>query len=630
MYKKTTKFGAVILAAVISAGSAAAVTASAADEPQKETRPGIIGLAESQTARVVQSLTYKYDGIYFTIPDGVTSDGVSINISGRSDRSLDGIGGSVHFLEGKTFEAGNEYGFSTANNFPDFGQGDGDVLEMTLRIDGEQEVTVDLLPILKAQALRNSLNYKDGVISFTVPKGVASKDVFVHIAGQSQGYGTVHYLEQEGYDFTYEAGKTYSFSIENAFDKDNLGAVSGGLLLDVAIAGGENVQVDLIDFAKASASAADSVKLAAPVVTAATVSSTRIALSWNKIDGAEKYTVYYKKTGTTDKYKLYGGTAKTSATITKLDTATRYSFIVKAYVKQNGKTIYGAQSKTVLSATGGAYKKAATVQELKPGVDDSKITYTYDKNGNVITEKTTDIETKQVWTTQYTYNKNNLVLTIKSTEPDGSVSRNVTYTYDANGRLTTFGDYDNENYHDYTYDDKGNLLSDTSFVGGKVYTKDLYTYTAGGNVFTHITQNADGKKDHEITYNYDKNGNTLTEMYYDGAGNSVWIIDYTYDDKGNMLTATEKDSDGTVTGYKYTYSNSGNLLSDEHSTYGKWGSGKFVYTYDSNGNRLSWTGYDANGKQDSNVYTYAYDKTGNLLTFTTTNHNGVFVTKYTY
>lgn len=90
----------------------------------------------------------------------------------------------------------------------------------------------------------------------------------------------------------------------------------------------------------ATAKVTCTVALAAPSKFKASSKDYRsIALSWQKVKGAEKYQVYraVKKNGT---YKRISTTAKTSLTNTKLTTGKRYYYKVRTYRTVNGKKAY--------------------------------------------------------------------------------------------------------------------------------------------------------------------------------------------------------------------------------------------------------------------------------------------------
>lgn len=79
-------------------------------------------------------------------------------------------------------------------------------------------------------------------------------------------------------------------------------------------------------------------KLTAPKVSVKSTDESSVKLSWNAIDGADKYQIYYstKKNGT---YKKYTTTAKTTATVKNLKASTTYYFKVCAIAEINGETV---------------------------------------------------------------------------------------------------------------------------------------------------------------------------------------------------------------------------------------------------------------------------------------------------
>ncbi len=60
-----------------------------------------------------------------------------------------------------------------------------------------------------------------------------------------------------------------------------------------------------------------------------TKTESSVKLSWNKVEGAEKYVIYYS-TQKNKGYKKYGVTSKTSLTVKKLEEGTTYYFRIKA------------------------------------------------------------------------------------------------------------------------------------------------------------------------------------------------------------------------------------------------------------------------------------------------------------
>ncbi|MFH1022688.1 MAG: FN3 associated domain-containing protein, partial [Planctomycetota bacterium] len=171
----------------------------------------------------------------------------------------------------------------------------------------------------------------------------------------------------------------------------------------------------------------------------------------------------------------------------------------------------------------------------------------------------------------------------------------VTYfSYDKASRLTQQSRLINSGTVNvtFTYDDAGNLTSQTDENGKTSYT----VYDAVGRVTQ--TQDTGGL----ITeFAYDDRSQLLTQVADPGTGHFNITTTYTYDDAGRRLTMTLPEG-GVV---EYTYDDVGNLLTEEdplhHVT---------TYTYD-NRNLLETVTDPA-----SNVTAYEYDGLGNRTEMT--------------
>lgn len=89
------------------------------------------------------------------------------------------------------------------------------------------------------------------------------------------------------------------------------------------------------------------VNLKAPKVTAKTVSDSKINLSWNAVDGADRYYIYMS-TSKNGSYKSLGYVTKKSYTVSKLEGLTTYYFKIKSAKVINGK-VYKSDYSTVKS-----------------------------------------------------------------------------------------------------------------------------------------------------------------------------------------------------------------------------------------------------------------------------------------
>jgi len=151
-------------------------------------------------------------------------------------------------------------------------------------------------------------------------------------------------------------------------------------------------------------------------------------------------------------------------------------------------------------------------------------TYSYDARGNKVS--TIDAENRE---TVYTYNNHNKL--IKTTYPDGTIE---TKTYDAMDNMLSETNQEAETIT-YEYDDADRLIK-TTYPDD---TTNSSTYDAAGRTTSTIDQNGN-----TTTYTYDAVGNKLSQT--DALNNKTT---FTYDVQGNMLTMT--DALDQTTSYEY-------------------------------------------------------------------------------
>lgn len=98
-----------------------------------------------------------------------------------------------------------------------------------------------------------------------------------------------------------------------------------------------------------SASESDSAQTTLKTTTlTAKRSGEKITFSWDKVNGAEKYQIYYREKGES-KYKKLANVSgsKTSYSTSKLDKSKTYQFIIRSYATSDGKKVYSKYSKVV-------------------------------------------------------------------------------------------------------------------------------------------------------------------------------------------------------------------------------------------------------------------------------------------
>lgn len=220
-------------------------------------------------------------------------------------------------------------------------------------------------------------------------------------------------------------------------------------------------------------------------------------------------------------------------------------------------------------------------------------TYTYDANGNMLSETLTDTNTNEVRTTAYTYNTYGQVLTIDGPRTD--VSDVTTYTYDLQGNLssmtnalnqtTQFTSYDahgnlllmtdpNGVITQFTYEERQRLTSITRAYGTALAATTSFTYDYAGNIkrvtqpngayieytydkayrVTSIRDNLNNR----ISYQLDAAGNILSESVYDPANALKRTQTAIFDDLSRMLESTGAASQT----YSYAYDDQGNTVSN--------------------------------------------------------------------
>ncbi len=220
-------------------------------------------------------------------------------------------------------------------------------------------------------------------------------------------------------------------------------------------------------------------------------------------------------------------------------------------------------------------------------------------------------------------------------DADGGISYNTSkyYTYDRDGNLLTetfYGSDGNEIYrHEYTYDDNGNMV--TSIEDNDSYRYE-YAFDDNGNVLTCTKYNDDGSTYSQTEYTYDDNSNILTETTnYNREDSRFEQIKYTYDSEGNMISKSRTFDAADPDSEEYTYDSDGKLQTRIY--FESDGIDRYEYAYDSKGNLLTETDYLTIGTDDEILYKtveYTYDDFGNTLTETTYDSDGLVTSSISY
>jgi RHS repeat-associated protein len=259
----------------------------------------------------------------------------------------------------------------------------------------------------------------------------------------------------------------------------------------------------------------------------------------------------------------------------------------------------GTATKTVsysyLPGTAGAGATTAKIGTIDNS--GSKISYTYDANGNIQTI------TENGKTKKYTYNELNEV----TREDNAVLNKTIVYNYDSGGNITSKVEYA------YTTGTLGAATKTVNYGYGDSNWKDKLTSYDGKN----ISYDAIGNPLNDGIYSYTwEEGRQLKSI--SGNGKS---ISYKYNDAG---IRTQKVVNGVATNYH---------LEGDKVTYESNGTDKIYYTYDSEDDLISMnlngTEYyyirNAQGdiiglfdKAGTQVVAYTYDTWGKLISTTGT------------
>lgn len=213
--------------------------------------------------------------------------------------------------------------------------------------------------------------------------------------------------------------------------------------------------------------------------------------------------------------------------------------------------------------------------------------------------------------------------------------------YDKNGNLLkeslsgTIDEYDIEEINEYTYDENGNTLTEKtvmSFAGNVMTIMDVYTYDDDGNMLTKRTtvddeencvtkyEYSDGQRYKETEYKdevmtnyteyvYSDSGSLVTKIHYDGEGNETSRWENSYDSNERVVSKhyTSTDDFGTTKTEEYTYDDNGNILTFyDFDYYLK--TDFYEYEYDVNNNKISEKKYETEDRELKYQYTYTWEE----------------------
>lgn len=167
--------------------------------------------------------------------------------------------------------------------------------------------------------------------------------------------------------------------------------------------------------------------------------------------------------------------------------------------------------------------------------------YVYDAYGNIVEILYYNENGIEVERSAFTYNEDGKPLqgTRYNLVSDGVEPESTQYIYDASGRLTTYlwQSGEREDRRDYTYNEAGELLSETiCYSDGTETTTSVveYRYEYEGNGYRIIGTEQGSPSGTQVIYEFDDQGKFVGQSYGDTAYNWSWA----YDTTGRLSLAT--------------------------------------------------------------------------------------------
>lgn len=223
--------------------------------------------------------------------------------------------------------------------------------------------------------------------------------------------------------------------------------------------------------------------------------------------------------------------------------------------------------KSIKSTT---YKAMEKFGEIQKGEEVDKLLSIFNEMGNFnerIYSKNGKIDSKQT----YIYNNQRNIIDKKEYDSDGNLKLQTTYDYDEKGNKieeNTFGRFETKKTT-YKYDDKGREVESLitfSFQGidGSVELRITKEYDQKGNVIEEKNYNNRNQLSNRNIFTYDERGNRIKEIFIDlNTNESEEKNIYTYDKNNKKIEIQKYISKNLSEKTTIKYDEKGNIL-EEH------------------------------------------------------------------
>lgn len=275
----------------------------------------------------------------------------------------------------------------------------------------------------------------------------------------------------------------------------------------------------------------------------------------------------------------------------------------------------------------GADAEAGEEETEEPEDAENEPEYTYDENGNVLTETySSNVDGQDVIVERYiyTYTEDNKLATEKYYAADESnvlclVSE---YVYDADENIISELYYTQETVNE----EKVDVISEsyTREYCGENMTSEIYKKRVDGEL----------ANQEKTVYSYDDKGNVANESVCQWIANAwyqIYCEEYTYNNYGNALSQTTSEYKNTVNAETGLVETTSDIVTVTYE-YDVWNQQvKVTENINTTRNTITTVVYDALGRvvsvaEDDELTAYTYDSNDNILTVT----EGEEVTTYTY
>lgn len=223
--------------------------------------------------------------------------------------------------------------------------------------------------------------------------------------------------------------------------------------------------------------------------------------------------------------------------------------------------------KSIKSTT---YKAMEKFGEIQKGEEVDKLLSIFNEMGNFterIYSKNGKIDSKRT----YIYNNQRNIIDKKEYDSDGNLKLQTTYDYDEKGNKieeNTFGRFETKKTT-YKYDDKGREVESLitfSFQGidGSVELRITKEYDQKGNVIEEKNYNNRNQLSNRNIFTYDERGNRIKEIFIDlNTNESEEKNIYTYDKNNKKIEIQKYISKNLSEKTTIKYDEKGNIL-EEH------------------------------------------------------------------